>query len=314
MRMRKSSKVLPWRSPRVWLMPPLLIAAVWYANPSTLLSILSRADPFLVTLAIVISVIAHFLSAARWAAIARGLGLVAPNRRLVPIYARGITTNMLLPGGTLSGDLLRSVQLARLGNPFVCCALSVFLDRFSGLWVLCVLSLLAAAGVALWGSAQVAHDQMLVYLLTLSGLAAGPFIPLPVEAMRRSHIAWVAALAARWEQVCERLRQARPALVSSIWQSLAVQLLFATTLWVCGVAVGVSVSYPVMVAAAAPIFIVASLPVGVAGFGTREVAAAIVLGLAGVPADLAVAAALLFGITIVLQGVLAAPLFLTAAS
>jgi hypothetical protein len=75
-------------------------------------------------------------------------------------------------------------------------------------------------------------------------------------------------------------------------------------------AVGISVSYLVMLAAAAPIFIMAALPVGVGGFGTREVAAAIVLGLAGVEGDLAIAATLLFGLTAVLQGILAAPLFL----
>jgi hypothetical protein len=261
---------------------------------------LSRADPGLVALAVAGSVTANILSAMRWALIARGLGLIAPRVRLILMYARGITTNMLLPGATLSGDLLRSVQLARLGNPFVRSALSVFLDRFSGLWVLCVLSLLAAAGVALWGlagegGARITPREMSVYLSILATVAVAPFIPLPFGKLERSSIARVAEVAARWEQLRERLRQARPALVASVWQSLGVQLLSACTLWVCGMAVGVSVSYAVMLAAAAPIFIMAALPIGVAGFGTREFAAVIVLGLAGVPADQATATALLYG-------------------
>ena len=308
--------VWSWRNPRVWLVPALPALVVWYVDPAALWAKLSRADPQLVALAVVVSVAAHVLSATRWAAIARGLGLIAPSARLLLMYARGITTNMLLPGATLSGDLLRSVQLSRLGNPFGASALSVFLDRFSGLWVLCILSLVAAASIAVWGAlgaseTRIALHQMSVYLLILAGIAAAPFIPLHFETLERSRVAWIAALASRWEGLRERVRQARPALLASIWQSLGVQCLSAGTLWICGMAVGVSLSYLVMLAAAAPIFILASLPIGVAGFGTRELAAVVVLGLAGVPGDIATAAALLYGLAAVLQGILAAPLFFT---
>ena len=314
--MRASPVVWSWRSPRVWLVPALLTLVVWYADPAALWAKLSRADPWLVGLSVVVSAAANFLSATRWAVIARGLGLIAPSARLVLMYARGITTNMLLPGATLSGDLLRSVQLSRLGNPFAPSALSVLLDRFSGLWTLCMLSLLAAAGVALWGAtgeggARISPDRLSAYLLILVGTAAAPFIPFPFGKLERSSVAWVAALASRWERLRVRLRQARPALLASIWQSLGVQCLSACTLWICGMAVGVSLSYLVMLAAAAPIFVMAALPIGVAGFGTRELAAVIVLGLAGVPGDLAAAAAVLYGVAAVVQGILAAPLFFT---
>jgi glycosyltransferase 2 family protein len=292
----------------------LLVLVVWYADPGVLWSKLSRADPRLVALAVVLSTVANSLSALRWAVIARGLNLVAPSVKLVVIYARGITTNMLLPGATLSGDLLRSVQLSRLGNPFVASALSVFLDRFSGLWVLCVLSLLAAASIvlrgAVGGGGHVAPNQMSVYLLVLAGIVAVPFIPLPFGRFERSRVAWIAALSSRWERLRARLRQARPALLASVWQSLGVQFLSACTLWICGLALGVSLPYPVMLAAAAPIFIMAALPIGVAGFGTRELAAVVVLGLVGVPSDLAAGTSLLFGLAAVVQGILAAPLFL----
>ncbi|HXX11673.1 MAG TPA: lysylphosphatidylglycerol synthase domain-containing protein, partial [Burkholderiales bacterium] len=94
------------------------------------------------------------------------------------------------------------------------------------------------------------------------------------------------------------------------WQSLAVQFLSAGSLWIGSLALGVSLSYPVMLAAAAPIFVMAALPIGVAGFGTRELAAVVVLGFAGVPGDQATATALLYGLAAVLQGIAAAPLFL----
>jgi glycosyltransferase 2 family protein len=136
-----------------------------------------------------------------------------------------------------------------------------------------------------------------------------PFLPSSFGKLERSNVDWIARLAWRWERLRALLRQARPALVASVWQSMVVQCLSAATLWICGLAIGVSIPYPVMLAAAAPIFISASLPIGMGGFGTREVAAIVVLGLAGLPPDLAVATALLFGVAAALQGVLAAPLF-----
>jgi uncharacterized membrane protein YbhN (UPF0104 family) len=107
-----------------------------------------------------------------------------------------------------------------------------------------------------------------------------------------------------------RLNDARPALIKSIWLSLVVQALSACALWVCGSSVGLTLSYPVILAAAAPIFIMAALPLGVAGFGTRELAAVLVFGFLGVPGDQATACALLFGLCAVAQGIAAAPLFL----
>jgi uncharacterized protein (TIRG00374 family) len=307
-----------WRSPRVWLVLGLLVFVAWYVDPLALLTKVCRADPWLVTLAVVVSMVANFVSATRWCVIARGLGLVAPNARLVRMYARGITTNMLLPGATLSGDLLRSVELSRLGNPLGASALSVVLDRFSGLWVLCVLSLLAGVGIAVRGvagagSVLIAPHQLCAYLLVLAGITAAPFIPLRFRIPGSSTIAWISALASRWHRLRQSLRQARPALLASIWQSLGVQCLSACVLWICAMAIGVSLPYLVILAAAAPIFILAAVPIGVAGFGTRELAAVVVLGWAGVPGDMAAAAALLFGLAAVLQGILAAPLFFSRA-
>jgi len=291
----------------------LLVLAVWYADPAALWSELRRADPWRFAFAVALAIAANALAAARWAAIARGLGLTAPTRRLILIYARGVTTTILLPGATVTGDLLRSVQLSRLGNPFTASALSVLLARFSGLWVLCVLSLLAAAALGSLSAraAPVAPHSMAVYVGVLAAVVIAPFVPLPFGRLERSRIARVAGLAQRWERLRERLRQARPALMASVWQSLGVQFLSACVLWICGQAVGLWLSYPLMLAAAAPIFISAALPLGVAGFGTREVAAVVVLGALGAPADQATATALLYGLAAVVQGILAAPLFLS---
>jgi uncharacterized membrane protein YbhN (UPF0104 family) len=259
----------------------LLVLAIWYVDPRTLARSLAGVDPWLFGLAVLVAVGRNLFAGLRWGAMARALGLAAPVIPALILSARSVTASIMLPGAMVSGDVLRAYQLSRLGNPLAASAWSVFLDRFSGLWILCGMSAVAALALGYWSYGAVLAAAFVVPLLP---------VPLPYN-----------------------LQSARPVLVRSAWYSFLVQLFAAGVLWLCGLSVGASVSYAVMLAAAAPIFVMASLPIGVGGFGAREAASVAVLAIAGVPADQALATGLLYGVAGVILGILAAPLFLAKA-
>lgn len=241
------------------------------------------------------SIVSNIISAARWAAIARGLGLVAPLPGAIASYFRGMTMNVLLPGATVSGDLLRGYELSKAhSNPLLRSGLSVLLDRLSGLWVLCAMSLVALL-VAHALNMLSLDATIAVYLGGLALALALPWVPLPVE---------------RWEKVRRETLVSGGPVLGSIGLSVLVQVFSAAALWLFGFAAGLQLTYAVMFAAAAPIFIMGAMPLGWGGFGARELSAVVVLGALDVMADQATATALLYGISAVLQGVLAAPLFL----
>lgn len=292
----------------------LLGLVVWIVGPERLTGSIARTDPARFALALAVAMASNVASATRWAYIARALGLVAPNGQLLLMYARGMTSNTLLPGATVSGDLLRSYELSRLGNPLVESTASVAFDRFSGLWTLCVLSFVAvgialAAGVALSG-AVAGRDVVLAYGTLLTAIVVAPFLPWPVAWLRRLPIKSAERIADLWTRLHDPASGLKRRLVRSLALSILVQLLSASALMACAWSLGADVPYVIMLAAAAPIFVMAALPLGIAGFGTRELAAIAVLGLAGVPADVAAGTGLLYGICGVIQGMLAAPLFL----
>src|SRR5205823_11948460 len=91
----------------------LLAAVVWYVDPRALARSLAAVDARWFAAAVGSSVVSNMFSAARWAAIGRGLGLVAPLGAAIAMYLRGMTMSVLLPGATVSGDLLRAYQLSR---------------------------------------------------------------------------------------------------------------------------------------------------------------------------------------------------------
>ena len=270
------------RALRVLAGAAVLALAIWYVDPGTLARSLAGVDPWLFAAAVGVAILSNVVSALRWSAIARALNLSANVGAILLMYFRAVTANMMLPGSLVSGDVLRAYQLSRFANPLPMAAWSVFLDRFSGLWILCAMSALAAAALGYWG-----------YAAILAAAFVAPLLPIPLP---------------------NNLRNARPILLRSAWYSCVVQVLAAGTLWVCGQSIGLDVSYALMLAAAAPIFIMAALPIGVAGFGAREAAAVAVLGVAGVPAEQAFLVGLLYGLAAVVQGILAAPLFLAKAS
>ncbi len=273
----------------------LLAAVLWYADPLAIAAQLEAVDPLFFALGLGASIVSNVISAARWAAIARALDLSASLSRAAAMYFRGMTMNVLLPGATVSGDVLRGYQLARLHeNKGLRAAASVALDRLSGLWILCAMSLVSLF-LAIANDHLVPGKAVAVYIAGLAAALAAPWLPLPIR---------------RLEELRRQAVGARGPLLASVWLSVLVQVFSAGALWAFAFAAGINLSYWVMLAAAAPIFIMGAVPLGWGGFGAREAAAVVVLGAIGVPADQATTAALLYGVSAVLQGVLAAPLFL----
>lgn len=298
----------------------LLGGAIAIVGPSRLAQHLRSVSPGWFVLALACGILSNVASAWRWSRLGGHLGLRAPLGPLLLAYAQGTAVNLFLPGATLGGDALRSIQLSRLGNPLGRSSLSVVLDRVSGLWMLCALSLLAllgvAAGALLGVEAAVAALDAATGGIGAAPLAAyGAFLLLavlaPVAALSRpasepvaGRSSWAERMVGAHRAVVSQV----PALVRSLPDSLLVQLLSALALWLAVRATGADTAILSVLAVAAPIFLAAALPISVAGFGPRElVAGAVFVGI-GATSSVGVAAALLYGFTAVFQGVLSTPL------
>jgi uncharacterized membrane protein YbhN (UPF0104 family) len=289
----------------------LLAAVVWWVDPARLRAQLSATSLPWFAAAVVCAIAANLLSAWRWQQIARGLTLRAPLSTLTLAYAQGIAVNTVLPGATLGGDALRGIQLARCGNDALRSALSVVLDRASGLWVLCALSLLAsllllALAPARLLSAQVGALSMPLIAAVATALLVALLLPLMVAPPAAPRMAGTPL--ARLHRLRTAIFAQRGTLLRTMPSSVGVQLLSAGTLWLCVQAAGGDSGYLAVLMVAAPVFLAAALPVSVGGFGPREAAAALSFPWIGATAELGVAAALLYGLTAAVQAVLAAPL------
>lgn len=303
----------PFRTVLRWGTAAALLSLIlWLAGPQKLLHTLTGVDAVYFLLALLFSIASNLVSAARWAHLARLLGLFAPTARLVVFYARGITANSILPGATLSGDMLRSYQLHRLGNSLLSSGISVLFDRVSGLWVLCLMSLFAAA--LAWGGGNQLSGANLWQAAAVAGALAAAIV-LPFSLVLGRWWGWLPLkkLVSVIDQSVEAMRallRSRLGLFQQIGYSLAVQALSIAALWLCAFAAGLSVPFLIMAALAGPIFIMAAVPAGLGGWGTRELAAILLFGALGYSAELAATTGILYGLCGLAQAILAVPLMM----
>lgn len=292
----------------------LLALVIGLVGPADMAAQLRRTSLPWFAAAVLCAIAANLVSAWRWGVIARALGLRAPLGALVSAYAQGIAVNTVLPGATLGGDALRALRLAQAGNDGLLAGASVVLDRASGLWVLCVLSLLAslmllASGTTTGVAAGATLSLPMVGLLAalLLGALSLPFVIAPGPAPSRRP-RW----RQRWHELRALLHARRHAMGRSLLPSMVVQVLSAATLWLCARAAGAEISAAAVMAVGAPVFLAAAIPVSVGGFGPREAVAALAFPWIGAAPEVGVAAALLYGLAAAVQGAVGAPLLALA--
>ncbi len=292
----------------------LLGAMVWLADPVAVLKAISDTDVLWLLSALLVSVLSNAASALRWRMLCTWLGQHLSPVDAITVYFRAMALNGLLPGAVVGGDLYRALSLKKSGQPTLEAGLSVLLDRASGLWMLMIVGALAlAAGSSPFSALPAAH------WLTLAALALW-CAPLPAMPLMRRFAAQFASSASdgwrgRWGQRLDRIAR-RPAVVRQ-WglQSLgsgAVQGLSIVAFALGGRALGVDLPAWTWAAVAAPVFLMAALPLSVGGWGTREAAATVCLGLFGVPAAQAIGVSVLYGVCGLLQALAGSLLFAVA--
>lgn len=292
---------------------PLLVAAIlWWADPGRVVHVVANANPAWLLAGLAASALSNFASAQRWRALAGWLGHRIGALAAAGVYFRAVAINALLPGAIVGGDVYRAVTLNRRGLPALEAGLSVFLDRLSGLWMLVVLGMAAAA----WGVADTSAQALVPAALRAAGagalatlaacLLAAPALAIVALRQLGAALGGLEGPASGW-----RARLVAAARRPGAWRqyalqivaSLAVQALSIAAFALGGHALGIELAAWGWAAAAVPVFLMATLPVSFGGWGTREAAAVLALGAFGVAAPQAVAVAMLYGAAALAQAV-----------
>jgi uncharacterized membrane protein YbhN (UPF0104 family) len=251
------------------------------------------------------SVAVQMIAGIRWAALARPLGFERPRRFFIWRFFEGMFFNLCLPG-SIGGDVFKAYRVGDTTSRRLLAGCSVLADRLTGLAALGVL-----AGTALAASEyRLGYAGAAAVAATLLGLVLGAFW-LGLQSIDRIIASLPEGHRARGFLAQLLPYKQRPLLIMrAVGWSFVVQMGGAVVVALMARTLHVQLPLLIWFSVVPLVALLMVLPVGIGGFGMRESVMEMLLGKYGVPADKAIAVALLWGLGTILTGLFGGLLFL----
>jgi hypothetical protein len=264
----------------------LLAALFWHYNLASNIHLISgeRPDFFIASVALFIG--GQVMSAYRWQLLARLNGIAGPFREYAAYYFIGMFTNLFVPG-LIGGDALRALYLGRRHGRIAEAIASVIADRGVGLMALFWFAAIAAVCIT---QVRLAPSVMRA-TIAIGVVTAIAYCCAPIAARFTQFIG------GRVERLTAPLTAylRRPsALIPAILLSLVLQFSLAVCQYLLAVGLNLSISLTTFLLVVPIANVVASLPVTINGLGMREASYLLLLGIAGVGKEPALALSLLY--------------------
>jgi len=268
----------------VWLLERFDLSTVWG---------IPRDIPLYILALVLSAILATLLAIARrWQLVIRLGGINAPFFPLAEATFIGAFFNQFLPS-SVGGDFFRILAVRRHGASLNNAVTGVFMDRLFGfisLGALCLLAL-PAEGAALLDSDL--KWPFFVTLLLLSGVLGGGGLLLFIPKHWHAHFL-VRPFHSVIEMVQGALRQ-KGLFLSMFASSLVASVLVIFGLQILMLPFHIPLTWGQGTAILPVILLLTALPISFAGWGLREGAMIVALGIYGVPQETALALSLTYG-------------------
>ena len=272
----------------------LVLVVLLRVDVSSVAHSLARADITFCLLAVAVAGIAWLVSTYKWQVLLAEPGANIKFFQLVRLNMIGMFYNLVLPG-QVAGEVVKGVRLAQLGISGKRSAISVIVDRITGLLALLALGIVGVIAspsvldsipnLLSWlVSLALVLGTLTVVLVTGSGLGVLEKLRLPAGLVGKINPrSWHLDLGSQgWLSLC-----------LTVLLALIFQLGLVLTNFLFCLALGIPLSYPQLLWVVAVVSFLQSLPISIAGVGVREGAYVYLLGLLGISESAALALSLL---------------------
>lgn len=270
--------------------------------------LLLRASLPLIAATLAALLAANLLAALRWHLIASAAKVSPGPTALLKLVLVGAFFNQVLPTG-VGGDAVRAWRCSKMGIGLGAAIRSILLDRACGYLVLIVVyavSLPRLLDILPEGEERAGVLAVLVVAIVgLLALVSLDRLPRPILRLRA--IAPFAELSREGRFLLKNSRRSA-AIIGLSALTIGLTILAFKLL---ADAIGSPLSLASWMIIVPPVTLIQLLPVSVAGWGLREVALVVALGLFGVPAEAALATSVLMGFCLILIGLPGSVIWLT---
>jgi uncharacterized membrane protein YbhN (UPF0104 family) len=258
---------------------------LWRYDARPILRILAREHPAYFIAAIAIYVAGQVMSSWRWQLLAAVVGVRARWRDFLSYYFVGMFTNLFVPG-LVGGDAARAVYLSRHSHRLAASIASVAADRGVGLialfWLAAVMAIAFPSGL----TPGIIRIVVLAGVLAMIGFIGAPLIA-------RS-IAYFPRRLRRPLEIATPYMKRPQSTIPAAMLSVILQFSLGLCQWLLARGLGMSTPLRVFLLCVPITNVIAGMPVTLNGLGLRESAYLVLLGMAGVARDDAIALGLLW--------------------
>jgi uncharacterized membrane protein YbhN (UPF0104 family) len=271
----------------------------------TVVHLVLSIDPVYLGIATALGLLISLVASVRWYYVILAMGLRLSSYRALQLTMVGTFFNQILPTA-MGGDLARIPYAHRSGLPLGSAINSVILDRVTAMTTL-VLLVLATLPLAL-STLEASQARWLLFMVAACGLA-GTFIILGIAHIpgRLLHPLFkpVVTLSLSLREIVAG-RYAPAVLISGT----VVHLIRVITVYAIAVGMQLDITFSNCLVLVPSALLVTVIPVSIGGWGIREGAFVIAFGFSGLPPEQAFALSVVFGITILIAGLLGAPFWI----
>ena len=276
---------------------------------------LKGVDLFYLGISLGVGLVMNLLSSYKWQVLLLSRRIVVSLYRLFAIYYIGKFFNLFLPTG-MGGDVARIYQLGRLTGTSTESLASVFIERFTGMITLTIVSLVAVLVSLREHDLPIITNSLAVCVVLISIL-----IWLMLD--RRPLALFSNLITGRFESLTpliQKLARTHDAVraykdnLPTLWYTFAISLLFyflaVINVWVSALAFSREVEFLTILVAVPAIMLIMNLPVSIGGLGLMEAAYTIIFTSFGYSSGLAVSTALLIRLKTLIDGVVGSIFYL----
>ncbi|MBT8367484.1 MAG: flippase-like domain-containing protein [Deltaproteobacteria bacterium] len=240
--------------------------------------------------------LAQALSSLRWQWILRSEGAEIPFKTLFASYMAGMFVNNFVPT-SIGGDSVKAYDIYRLTKNISLSIVSVFLERFSGLMALAILSWFGALSLLSNSSPTVIGGWIFINFVCIFIIAFifhEPTARLVLWILTVRQLGSVGkALRPSFENL-NSYRNKKALLVKTLFVSFPIQLVTILIYQIIAVSMGVNLHFIFFLFSVPLIILISLLPISFGGLGVREGMTVFMFSMAGVPKYAALSVSLVY--------------------
>jgi len=279
------------------LITTLLLAIVWWGvDAHEAIKIIRESDLMIFFVVLGIYYFQVYLSSYRWYLLNRRIGLSINYKTTTEMMWVGLFFNQVLPTG-IGGDVVRGFILAKNDVDAKKAISSVVWDRITGMLGLVVVVIIGIIFFGDWEGDRLIYTSAAVCLLAITAvilLLNGRLIP--------GQFRIIQMLVDVSEDGRQLLSLSNASVVVGL--SVLVQLLLVVGVYLVGIGVDVELGAMALLVVVPVSVLMMALPVSFAGWGVREGVMIAGLTIYGISAEQALAISLLFGVELLLIGLI----------